>query len=271
MPIKRVFKSGLGSRRLVVIVLLWSGLWWAGSAWASSMHHNGCENPEADVQVCWDVLGDAGEEFAPFADVHLLPIAWEREGEPQLLADYTRTVFRQLLPSGFADKLTQEWSPATHLEGAMAMARLHQWALTLWISPRVLRESSPTSAGIVDWDIYLIKHNKMLRTMRVRVEARPKQGSTRVTMGTGVGALLVASGAALTHPIASTATVVGAMAMAPLHPPEAGRPLELNTEFAVRQMLTAFKTPMERMKSTVPPSGITNTASQWLDQIFSPK
>ncbi len=235
------------------------------------MHQSGCENPTEDVQVCWDAIGDAGEEFAPFSDVHLLPIAMDRQGDPQLLADYSRSVFRQFLPSGFADTLTQEWYPATHLEEALSLARLHQWALTLWISPRVLRESSPTSTGIVDWDLYLIKHNKLLRTLRVRVESRPTRTSTGVETGTTVGALLLATGAVLTHPITSAGAVAGTVAMSSSHPPEAGRSMELMTEFAVRQVLTTFKSPMEGLESTPQPSPIMQKASGWADQFFSPK
>ncbi|MEO5339777.1 MAG: hypothetical protein H7837_04550 [Magnetococcus sp. MYC-9] len=271
MPIKRSPGKRPGVVCLSMVALLWSGLLLAGNLWATSMHHHGCENPEESVQVCWDAIGDAGEEFAPFADVHLLPIAWDRRGEPQLLADYSRAVYRQFLPSGFADTLTQEWTPVTRLEEAIATARLHQWAMTLWISPRILRESSASSAGIIDWDIYLIKHSKLLRTMRVRVESRPTRASKGVETAAGVGTLLLASGAVLSNPFSSAGAVAGSVAMAPAHPPEAGRPLELMTEFAVRQILTAFKLPMERLESSVPPSPTASRASQWTQQIFTPK
>ncbi|MEO5363153.1 MAG: hypothetical protein H7838_05965 [Magnetococcus sp. DMHC-8] len=271
MPIKMKPKRAPVTPWRMATALLWTGLWLAGNAWAGSLHHNDCENPVEDVQVCWDAIGDAGEEFAPFPDVHLLPIAWQRQGTPQLLTDYSRAVFRQLLPSGFADNLTQEWHAAANLEEAMSLARLHQWALTLWISPRVLRESSSVSPGLVDWDIYLIKHNKLLRTLRVRVESRPTRAGKGVETGTTVGALLLATGAVTAAPIGSAATVAGTVAMSPSHPPEAGRSLELMTEFAVRQVLTSFKYPMEQLRSGSTPTPAAQKASGWVNQLFSPK
>ncbi|MBF0401996.1 MAG: hypothetical protein HQL90_14685 [Magnetococcales bacterium] len=264
-------KSKPGTTLFAVITLLWAGLWLPGPAAATALHHSGCDNPTADTQVCWDALGEAGEEYAPFPEVHLLPIAWNRQGDAQLLADYSRTVFRQLLPSGLSDNLVQEWFTATHLEEALSVARLHQWALTLWISPRMLRESSANSPGIVDWDIYLIKHNKLLRTLRVRVESKPTRTSTSPTTVAGVGALLAASGSLTAHPIASAGTLIGTAAMSSSHPPEAGRPLELMTEFAVRQILTSFKTPMEEMESSAPADPTNEQASGWINQLFTPK
>lgn len=267
VTIKRASKTTL----FAVMALLWAGLSPSGNAWATALHFNGCENPVEDTQVCWDALGDAGEEFAPFSEVHLLPIAWNRQGDAQLLADYSRTVFRQILPSGLADNLIQEWDTATHLEEAISLARLRQWGLTLWISPRMLRESSANSPGVVDWDVYLIKHSKLLRTLRVRVESRPTRTSTSPTTVAGVGALLAATGSVTAHPIASASTLIGTAVMSPSHPPEAGRPLELMTEFAVRQLLTSFKTPMEEMRSSEDPASSDQKASGWVNQLFSPK
>ncbi|WP_130470545.1 hypothetical protein [Candidatus Magnetaquicoccus inordinatus] len=238
---------------------------------AAGVHHHGCENPIADVQVCWDAQGDAGEEYAPFSDVHLLPIAQNRQGETQLLPEYTRSIFRQLLPSGLADNLTQEWQPATSLEEAIAVARLHQWGLTLWISPRQFRESSPNASGIVDLDVYLLKHGKPLRTLRVRAESQPTRPGKGVETGTTVGALMLATGAAFSNPVASASTVVGSVAMAPHHPPESGRPLELLSEYAIRQMLTTFKYPMEQLRSTPEASQNKRLATEWVDQFFAPK
>ncbi|MEO5349221.1 MAG: hypothetical protein H7836_06220 [Magnetococcus sp. YQC-3] len=271
MPIKRTLKREPGTPLFSAIVLLLAGLLQVGNAQATSLHRSGCEKPMEDTQVCWDAIGDAGEDPAPFSEVHLLPIAWSRQGDVQLLADYSHTVFRQFLPSGFADNLIQEWTPATHLEEAINLARLHQWGLTLWISPRILRESSANSPGIVDWDVYLIKHSKLLRTFRVRVESRPTRASKNVEIGTATGALLVASGAALTHPFSAAATVAGAAAMSPSHPPEAGRSLELMTEFAVRQILTSFKYPMEQLANTPQPSPTSKRLTGWAEQVFSPK
>ncbi|MBF0462740.1 MAG: hypothetical protein HQL87_15275 [Magnetococcales bacterium] len=263
--------GGRSGRVGMVMAVLLAGLWCSGNALATSIHHNGCDNPVEDVQVCWDAVGDAGEEFAPFSEVHLLPIAWDRQGDQQLLADYSRAVFRQFLPSGFADNLVQEWVVATHLEEAFAVARLHQWALTLWISPRILRESSATGSGIVDWDVYLIKHGKLLRTLRVRAEARATRASQGPVTGTAMGAALVATGAAVAAPFSSAAAVAGTVAISGGHPPEAGRPMELMTEFVVRQILTSFKEPMEQLESTKPPSPVMQKASGWVEQVFSPK
>ena len=264
-------RFGRTGRTGALLAVLWAGLCLSDNALATSIHHNGCDNPLADVQVCWDAIGDAGEEFAPFSEVHLLPIAWDRQGDQQLLADYSRSVFRQFLPSGFADNLIQEWAVATRLEEAFAVARLHQWPMTMWISPRILRESSPTATGIVDWDVYLIKHGKLLRTLRVRVESRATRTSKGVETGAAVGTLLMATGAALAAPFSSAATVAGSVAMSDAHPPESGRPMELMTEFAVRQILTSFKEPMERLESGQPPPPMMQKATGWVDQVFSPK
>ncbi|MBF0097451.1 MAG: hypothetical protein HQM04_08055 [Magnetococcales bacterium] len=271
MPTKIPNRIKSGRRQGMSTALLWLGLSLTGNGMAAGIHHHGCENPVADVQVCWDAQGDSGEEYAPFSDVHLLPIAQFRQGETQLLPEYSRSIFRQLLPSGLADNLTQEWQPATSLEEAIAVARLHQWGLTLWISPRQLRESSPNASGIVDLDVYLIKHGKPLRTLRVRAESQPNVPGKGVEVGTSVGALLVATGAAFTNPIASASTVVGSVAMAPHHPPESGRPMELLSEYAIRQMLTTFKYPMEQLQTTPEAAKSKQMATEWVDQFFAPK
>ncbi|MBF0183741.1 MAG: hypothetical protein HQM06_05030 [Magnetococcales bacterium] len=271
MPSKIANSINSGSRKRMIALLLWAGLSLTGNGMAAGVHHHGCENPVTDVQVCWDVQGDAGEEYAPFSDVHLLPIALNRQGETQLLPEYSRSIFRQLLPSGLADNLTQEWHPATSLEEAISVTRLHQWGLTLWISPRQLRESSPNASGIVDLDIYLIKHGKPLRVIRVRAESQPNRPSKGVETGTSVGALLLATGAAITNPIASASTVVGTVAMTTPHPPESGRPMELLSEYAIRQMMTTFKYPMEQLHSSTEPSASRRMANEWVDQFFAPK
>lgn len=271
MPTKRTLNKEPGTALFSAIILLWAGLSLIGDAQAGSLHRHGCEQPVEDTQVCWDAIGNAGEDPAPFSEVHLLPIALARQGDAKLLTDYSRTVFRQFLPSGFADTLVQEWTPATHLEEAIALTRLHQWGLTLWISPRILRESSANSPGIVDWDVYLIKHSKLLRTVRVRVESRPTRASKNVEVGTSVGAMLLAAGAATAHPFATAGTMAGAVAMSPSHPPEAGRSLELMTEFAVRQLLTSFKYPMEQLETQKEASQTAKRFSGWSERFFTPK
>ncbi len=253
---------------------LLAGLLFVSTAWATPLHRHGCENPltESELQVCWDVVGDPGEVFSPFPEMFFMPIAMDQGGEPQLLADYTRSVFRQLLPSGMADNLYQEWAPVTNLEDMLLQARLRRLTYVLWIAPRVLRASSASSPGIVDWDIYVIRSAKLLRTLRIRVESHPKRNDKSVESGTAVATLLTATGAVLTNPFASAAAVTGAVATARSGPPEAGRSLELMTELAVRQLTVLFQFPVENLQSEMltKPKPVKKIQG-WVDKVFAHK
>lgn len=260
------------TKRLVGSAFL-AGLLFVGHASAAPLHRGACEKAlGAELQVCWDAVGEEGEEFGPFLELHMMPISWDHQGDAQLLADYTRSVFRQLLPSGLSKNLIQEWTPATNLEGAIKQIHRYQWPYTLWISPRMLRAGSAMSSGVVDWDAYIMKSNRLLRTLRIRVESHPKRADKSIESGTAVGALLTATGAVGGYPLASTAAVAAAMATAQKRAPEAGRSLELMTELAVRQIILLFQYPMEELRST--PSAEKNSVQKvtnWIDTIFSPQ
>lgn len=260
-------KSLIGSSPMAVFL---AGILFVSNALATPLHRNGCETPlESDMQVCWNAIGEAGEIFGPFPEMHLLPISWDRQGDYQVLAEYSRSVYRQLLPSGLAENLLQEWTPVTHLEEAISQSRLRGWPLTLWISPKTLRLSSAASPGVVDWDVYAIQSGKLLRTLRIRVESHPKRGSHALKSGTFIATLLTASGAVAGNPIGSIATVAGAVATAPGHPPKAGRSLERMTELAVQQIPALFQFPMEGIPSHPPTSQSVRKITGWFDGLFS--
>lgn len=244
-----------------------------GNALAIPLHQSGCETPmEAELQICWDATGDRGDVFGPFPEMHLFPIAWEREGNTQVLADYSRTIFRQLLPSDLTENLTQEWEPATNLNDAIVQARRNRWSYALWISPRLLRASSAASPGVLDWDVYVIRAGRLLRTLRIRVESAPKRPNRSIASGTAMATALTAVGALFASPFGSVAAVAGTMATAPAGPPEAGRSLELMTELAVRQITVVMRHSMEGLKSDALGSSSTvQKVGGWLEQVFTPK
>lgn len=248
------------------------GVLFISQAIAVPLHKKGCDYPLEGVQLCWEATGPEGEEHGPFPKVHLLPIAWERNGDSQVLADYSRSVFRQLLPGDLAEHLIPEWTPVYHLEEALSQARINHWPITLWIAPRVLRTSSSASEGVVDWDVYAIKGGRLLRTLRIRVSSQPKGGTRGVETGVTLGSVLMAVGAFTSHPLGSGAAVAGAVAMAPSRPRESGISLEMMTELAVRKILSSFQYPMEEIPSTqMAPSQTEQRLASWIDQVFAPK
>ena len=259
------------SIKKLIISSLIAGLLCVSSALAAPLHSNGCKT-QADMQLCWNTIGEAGDEYGPFPEVFLLPIAWERYGDTQILADYSRSIYRQLLPSGLTDNLIMEWTPVTSLEEAMTQARLQKWSMVIWIAPQTMRESSPASPGLVDWEVFALRSGRLLRTMRIRVESKPRRPSTRLETGGTMAALLTAAGVFSSNPIASTTTVVGSIATAPGHPPEAGQSLAMMTELAARQIPTLFQFPMEELNRVgKPPSQLSLKGVKGLiDRAISP-
>lgn len=254
----------VGSSLLAVLLFV-------GNALAAPLHRDGCETPlGAKTTLCWNAIGEAGDEYGPFPEVHLLPISWDLHGDVQILADYSRNVYRQLLPSGLTHNLIQEWTPVTHLEDAITNSRLQGWSMVLWISPRVLRVSSATSSGLVDWDVYAIRSGRLLRTLRIRVESKPIQANHGVKSGTAVATILAAASIFGTNPISSAAAVAGTIATAPGRPPEAGQSLELMTKLAARQIPSLFQFPMEELGTSAQLSPSTmQGVTGWFKQVLS--
>ncbi len=231
-------------------------------------HRKGCEFPLEGVQVCWEATSETGDSYAPFPKVHFLPIARDVAGREEVLADYTRKVYRQLLPSGFAHRLKMEWKPVYHLEQAVEQGwPNNDWPVVLWVAPRVLKNSSIASPGIVDWDIYLIdgseaQSGRLIRRMRVRVQSDPKVKKDDVETAAIMAGVIStsASGAiieGIEEALGAASLVGGAAALAQKSPPEAGVSLELMTELAVRQMLFLLQYPVEELDPVVPkPRGL---------------
>ncbi|MBF0272599.1 MAG: hypothetical protein HQL98_11120 [Magnetococcales bacterium] len=213
----------------------------------AAMHRKACETPYQGVSVCWDALAEdqAAELPVPYPKLHLLPIARQVAGQPEVWVDMSRTIFRQLLPGQLAEQLIPEWTPAYHLEGALALSQRSGWPAVLWISPRETRNSSATTSGLVDWDVYLISKGRLLRTVRLRVESQPDRKTDGLERATVAGSVLAATGALITNPLSSMGTVAGTYAMGQSSPPDAGQPLELLTELATRQLLFLFQQPMD--------------------------
>lgn len=223
----------------------------------AALHRKGCETPYAGVNVCWDLVADegVGELPVPYPKIHLLPMATQVAGQPQVWMEMSRSIYRQLLPGRLAEQLSMEWTPVYHLEGAVSLSQSSGWPALLWISPREMRNSSATSAGLVDWDVYLIAQGRLLRTVRVRVESQPERKNDGLERAATVGGVLVATGGILTAPVGSAAAVVGSYAMGENAPPEAGKPMELLTELATRQLLAIFQRPAVDLPMPLPETG----------------
>ncbi|MBF0159314.1 MAG: hypothetical protein HQL58_07290 [Magnetococcales bacterium] len=226
---------------LVVILMAWST-----DGQATTGHRRGCEFPMPGVEVCWELTADERPLMLPLEQIHLLPVVRTiRFNQPEILVDYTRWIYRQLLSANLTEQLKQEWIPVEHLEGAIEVARRSGWPALIWINPRILRDSSPGTAGVVDWDIYLIEVNRDkggrgqpdVRTMRVRVTSHPQTKSGAADNALLTGGALVATGMAKHNPALAVGAVAASAALASESPPVAGYPLELLTELAVRQVI----------------------------------
>ncbi len=217
----------------------------------AAIHRKACENPHKGMTVCWDLTGDEMLDVAPYAELHLLPIARQIAGQPEVLVEQSRAIFRQLLPGNLAERLIPEWTPAYYLEGALAISQNSGWPAVLWISPRELRASSPTSSGVLDWEVYLLAKGRLLRTLRIRVESHPTVKHDGLERAAVMGALLLGSGGASSAPIGSAATVAGTYAMGQSGPPEANQSLDLMSELATRQILFLFQQPVENLPGPV--------------------
>lgn len=211
------------------------------------MHRKACETPFQGVTVCWDAIGDEGVDLTTMNELHFLPIARQVAGQPEVWVDMSRAIFRQLLSGQLAGQLMPEWTPAYHLEGALALSQNSGWPWVLWIAPRDMRNSSPTSNGLVDWDVYLLTKGRLLRTLRIRVESVPNRKSDGLERATVMGAALVATGAITQSPLGSVGAVAGAYTMGESAPPESGQPLDLMTELATRQILFLLQQPLENL------------------------
>ncbi|MBF0164917.1 MAG: hypothetical protein HQM01_10520 [Magnetococcales bacterium] len=231
-------------RALLLVVVGMVGVPVVGEA---AIHRKACETPYQGISVCWDAVveDEAAELPVPYPKLHLLPIARQVAGQPEVWVEMSRTVFRQLLPGQLAEQLIPEWTPVYHLEGALALSQRSGWPAVLWVAPRETRNSSASSAGLLDWDVYLIAKGRLLRTVRVRVESAPDRKSDGLERAAVAGAVLTAAGAVVSAPFGSAAAVAGVYAMGQSSPPEAGQPLELLTELAMRQLLFLFQQPLE--------------------------
>jgi hypothetical protein len=232
---------------------------WNDHASAAVGYRQGCEFPMQNVEVCWELTGDEERQLTlPLPDLHLLPVSRSfLPGQPEILVDYTRWIHRQLLPSNMAARLHQEWTPVEALDQAIAMVRRAGWPAALWVSPRVLRDASPTSPGIVDLDVYLLERGDVqpLRTMRLRVTSQPEVRRATSEHATLMSGALLGTGVAqaVDNPLFAVGAVAGAMAMAPKSPPEPGRPLPMLTELAVRQVIHLSQFPFKEIPLPQPP------------------
>ncbi|MGN7610791.1 hypothetical protein ACQZV8_01770 [Magnetococcales bacterium HHB-1] len=252
-------------RVIFILSLLTLSVIFSQTAQAVPSYRRGCEFPLEKVQVCWEakehILGSDG----PYNKVHFLPISREWANREEVFVDYTRKVYRQLATSGLADRVVQEWEPAYTLDQAINQVWSKQdWPAVLWIHPRIIRESGSITSGVIDWDIYLIsgspgkQRGQIVRSYRVRVESHPKTKKINTTQ-----ALTTAGLAMLTRetfaPNMSTSgflsVVAGGMMLSDPPPPEAGYPLELLTELAVRQLLFLTQYPVDELNPAKPVKG----------------
>ncbi|MBF0195940.1 MAG: hypothetical protein HQL71_15380 [Magnetococcales bacterium] len=252
-----------------------AGLFFSSTLSASApVYRQGCEFPIKGVEVCWEATGSSNIDFAPYAELHMLPLAKIVAGEEQVFADTTRKIYRQLLPSSLAERIIPEWTPVYHLEDAVTSGQDYGWPAYMWISPRAMRNSSEMSPGLVDWDVYFFSNDRLARTLRIRVESKPKisDNKTELMTATGAGAIAFTN----LSPIATAAAVIASGSMATPNPPEAGRSLDLLTELATRQILYLAQYPINNLKSPdVPKKTLGDTVKEgfkdWSNKIFSPK
>ncbi len=272
MKIKTLFAFGIS-------VGLLAGLMLSTAALAQPLHRKGCDFPLKGTQVCWEATGPQGGEYGPFPTVHLLPVARELDGRAEVLRDYTRTIYRQLLPGDLAGELIAEWTPSVNLEETVRLVRNGEWPATLWIMPRRLRNSSSSSSGLVDMDLYLFKNKKLLRTMRIRVESKPDREGDGFERAVATGAMLAGSGAlGNISGFASIGAVGGSAAMGNPGAPEAGHSLEMLTELAMRKLLYLSQFALEELPAhrlpdnrAFSPERVSNGITSWWARIFSPK
>ncbi|WP_085441299.1 hypothetical protein [Magnetofaba australis] len=221
---------------------------------AHAIHRKGCEFPLKDVEVCWEASAEIDAPMSPYPEVHLFPVTQRGIGEDGVLVDYTRALYRQILPSNLTQRLVQEWRPAFHLEEAVDMTQQEGWETALWIAPRVLRNSSAGTPGVVDWDAYLLTgEGKPMRTMRIRVTSNPHREKKDVEAVTTVAGLSLAAGKLFSNPAETALTAFAAAATADEKPPEAGYSLELMTELAMRQVLFLAQHDIEDLIAAPPP------------------
>ncbi|HIJ82951.1 MAG: hypothetical protein HW380_2534 [Magnetococcales bacterium] len=233
--------------RLIIqatVSALMLGMIMAAVAMASPVHRKGCEFPYPGVEVCWEATAGLGTSYAPFDELHMLPIARAIAGQEEILEKYTRDVFRQLLPGNLAEYLVPEWTPVYNLEQALKLSREGGWPAVVWISPRALKNSSTAGPGVVDWDVYFLARGQLVRNLRIRVSSKPLERDDMVEKGVTMGTLMASSGAVASGGLGGMAVVMGT---ANAKPPEAGQPIELMTELATRQLLFLAQYPIEAL------------------------
>ncbi|MBF0623281.1 MAG: hypothetical protein HQL82_00555 [Magnetococcales bacterium] len=224
--------------KIVGAGLLATGLL-SASPLGAAIHRQGCENPLDGVRVCWEATGESDAAVSPFSELHLMAVAYNRAGEMEVLTDYTRKLFQQLLPGNLTQRLHLEWDSALYLDQALELARERNWPTVLWISPREMRNSSAASPGLVDWEVHLIDGlgGQLLRTMRIRVESHPHirkdDADNALTMAGG----MAMTGMAFTNPVLTLGAVATAAALGGEGPPEAGISLDMMSSLAARQVM----------------------------------
>ncbi|MEG3638171.1 hypothetical protein [Magnetococcus sp. PR-3] len=239
-------------KRLMGLTVTAALLMAAGNA--EAVFRKGCEVPLKDVQVCWEASTNNDGQITPFPEVHLLPVTQKQAGQEGVLVDYTRTLYRQILPGRIAERLVQEWQPAYHLEEAIMLAQDNDWPVTLWIAPRILRNSSAANTGLVDWDAYLLgEGGELMRRMRIRVDSAPHVRKYDAEMATGMSATLVNTGLFVKNPALALTAITTSSSLAKNAPPEAGYSLELMTELATRQVLFLTQNALEDLSSPPKP------------------
>ncbi len=258
-----------------MMAVLLTGLFFASSLDASApVYRRGCEFPLPGVEVCWEATAQANDGHAPYTELHMLPISRVIGGQEQVLVDTTRQIYRQLLPGALAERLIPEWKPVYHLEQAMMSGMEWGWPAYMWIAPRAMRNSSEMSPGLVDWDVYFFADNKLTRTLRIRVESKPKQDDDSTEIRTAASAFLMATTSV--NPFVSTAAAYGAGTMSNADAPQAGRSLELLTELATRQITFLAQFPINDLNSPADPLqpreiSLDEQVKDWKQKIFGPK
>lgn len=252
------------------------GLAVATAAMASPVHRKSCEFPYPGVQVCWEATAGEGTSYAPFDELHVLPISRTVAGMEQILEGYTREVFKQLMPGNLAEYLVPEWVPVYNLEQAMVKSRESGWPAVMWISPRVLKNSSAAGPGVVDWDVYILARGQMVRNMRIRVSSDPAKHDDSAQKGLTMGTVMVASGAAGAGFLGAAAATAAVVSTANAKPPEAGQSLELMTELATRQLLFLAQYPIEELNypgAPLPSNEVsaTDRVHGWFKDAFAAK